>query len=77
MTVVSIDQSGDVKFVHDDEIFQAIGVGGVIERASHVEPEGDQWTVDLTPVNGPVVRGFSKRSVALAWEKKWIEENVI
>lgn len=46
-----------------------------IERASHVEPTPDgQWTADMSPVSGPVLGPFDKRSEALAAEVAWLEE---
>jgi hypothetical protein len=45
-----------------------------IERASHVEPTPDgSWTADLTPVDGPVLGPYAKRSEALAAEVAWLE----
>lgn len=45
-----------------------------IERASHVEPTPEgAWTADLSPVNGPVLGPFAKRSEALAAEVAWLE----
>lgn len=57
-------------------------------RASHVEADPayqkehqlayTPWYVDLSPVNGPaMVRGFKTRALALAYEEKWINENVL
>lgn len=49
-------------------------------RASHVEPFGDNWYVDLTPVGGPACfadadgKPFTKREDALAFEKAWLEQ---
>jgi hypothetical protein len=47
-----------------------------INRASHVEPdESGQWIADLSPVSGPTLGPFAARSVALAAEAAWLEEN--
>lgn len=35
------------------------------------------WWADLTPVEGPVLGPFTKRSEALAAEAEWLEANVI
>jgi hypothetical protein len=44
-----------------------------ITRASHVEPDpGGQWLADLSPVGGPVLGPFSKRSQALDAEQAWL-----
>ncbi len=45
-------------------------------RASHVEPCAGGWSADMSPVGGPVLTGFTKRSQALAAEVAWLEENV-
>ena len=37
-----------------------------IRRASHVEPTTDgQWIADMSPINGPILGPFDKRSEAL------------
>ena len=44
-----------------------------IFRASHVEPTNDgRWTADLSPVDGPVLGPFDKRSEALDAEIEWL-----
>ena len=48
-----------------------------IERASHVEPNGANWVVDLSPVNGPKLEGFLNRSIAIQAEVDWIENHVL
>ena len=45
-----------------------------IARGSHVEPTAaGQWTVDMSPVHGPVLGPFPSRSDALAAERQWLE----
>lgn len=47
-----------------------------IRRASHVEPTGDgRWTADLSPVAGPVLGPFARRSDALHAEGAWLAEH--
>jgi hypothetical protein len=47
-----------------------------IERASCVEPDAQgQWRADLSPVSGPVLGPFTRRSEALAAELAWLESN--
>ena len=47
-----------------------------IQRASHVEPDGQgQWHADLGPVGGPRLGPFLRRSDALAAEEKWLIEH--
>ncbi len=44
-----------------------------IRRASHVEPdESGHWTADLSPVNGPVLGPFDKRSEAIDAELEYL-----
>jgi hypothetical protein len=48
-----------------------------IRRASHVEPDDDgQWWADLSPVNGPHLGPFAKRSEALTAESSWLEQHI-
>ena len=45
-----------------------------IRRASHVEPTADGlWTADLSPLGGPILGPFDRRSAALAAEQTWLE----
>lgn len=47
-----------------------------IQRGSHVEPDScGNWHVDLTPVNGPALGPFPKRSEALRAEVTWLESH--
>lgn len=45
-----------------------------IRRASHVEPDANElWRADLSPVGGPLLGPFDRRSQALAAEQDWLE----
>ncbi len=45
-----------------------------VSRASHVEPGPDgRWSADLSPVGGPTLGPFLRRSEALAAEQDWLE----
>jgi len=47
-----------------------------VRRGSHVEPdESGRWHADLSPVQGPVLGPFDRRSDALAAERQWLELN--
>jgi hypothetical protein len=49
-----------------------------IRRASHVEPDGlGQWWVDLSPVGGPRLGPFSRRSQALEAEEHWLANHLL
>lgn len=47
-----------------------------IRRASHVEPDRQgRWLADLSPVGGPLLGPFDRRSEALDAEREWLEEH--
>ena len=47
-----------------------------IRRGSHVEPTDDgRWTANLSPVSGPVLGPFARRSAALEAEREWLEQH--
>ena len=58
-----------------DEALDLAQLGEVhIQRASHVEPtSGGMWSADLSPVGGPVLGPFARRSAALIAEREWLE----
>jgi len=71
-----VSPDGTIRAVYAEVI--DLGVLGhlVISRASHVEPdEAGRWIADLTPVNGPILGPFDRRSDALAAEQSWLESN--
>lgn len=81
MTVVVVSPEGEIRFVHDDALSEALGDLGQLRaaRASDVEPVrsptwGLVWHADLRRVGGPRAV-FVQRAVALAWEKDWLEEH--
>jgi hypothetical protein len=71
-----IESGGRVRGIYGEEIaLEALGPM-VISRASHVEPDDHgRWMADLSPVGGPVLGPFEKRSEALEAEVHWLEEN--
>jgi len=68
-----ISAQGQVRYVYDESLdLSALGQP-VITRASHVEPdERGQWHADLTPVAGPRLGPFPRRSDALTAECAWL-----
>lgn len=74
MTTMRIAPDGTIETIYNEAIdLEALG-RPKIERASHVEPTDDaQWTADLSPVGGPVLGPFARRSEALAAEIEWLD----
>ena len=71
-----IGRDGSVRGIYGEEIaLDALGPPR-ITRASHVEPDRlGRWMADLSPVGGPVLGPFDRRSEALAAEVEWLEEH--
>jgi len=67
--------SGDqIRFIYSDDLLGLSHLGKTnIQRASHVEPakEGG-WQADMSPVSGPVLGPYEKRSDALHHEVEWL-----
>ena len=73
---VTVLANGDLRFIYDDEIASLLSHGvSTIRRASHVEPSGNGWTADMTPVDGPVLGPFALRHDALTAEVAWLQRN--
>ncbi|MBN8602952.1 MAG: hypothetical protein J0M26_18085 [Planctomycetes bacterium] len=70
-----IGPNGNIRTLYCEEIdLQKLG-RIQISRGSYVEPnENGQWMVDLSPLSGPTLGPYSKRSEALQVEIEWIEE---
>jgi hypothetical protein len=73
-----IDPQGTAHCVYGEEIeLHALG-NLAITRGSHVEPNDiGKWHADLSPVYGPVLGPFQRRSDALAAEIEWLNRNWI
>jgi hypothetical protein len=68
-----VDPSGRVVAVYDEAIDPAALGRPVITRASRVEPAPDgSWSADLSPIGGPALGPFARRSEALAAERRWL-----
>ncbi len=65
---------GTARCLYDEAIdLTALGQPA-ITRASHVEPDRHgAWLTDLSPVGGPLLGPFARRSDALAAERVWLE----
>ena len=71
-----VKPDGTVRAIYDEMI--DLGVLGhlSITRASQVEPDDQgRWQADLTPVGGPVLGPFERRSEALEAERDWLERH--
>lgn len=76
--ILSFNNEGQMKTLYNENIeLEALGKLN-IKRASHVEPTNDGlWTADLTPIGGPILGPFKKRSIALEEEVNWINNNIL
>jgi hypothetical protein len=69
-----VKPDGTVRAIYSEAIDLAVFGRPTIARASHVEPGQDgRWRADLTPVGGPVLGPFDRRSEALEAEVAWLE----
>ncbi|MGB2822916.1 MAG: hypothetical protein WBF17_18175 [Phycisphaerae bacterium] len=78
MMILVIDPQGTARCLYDEAIdLTNLGSMG-IRRASHVEPDDQgRWWADISPVGGPRLGPFSRRSEALAAEREWLVEHLI
>jgi hypothetical protein len=76
---VIIGKDGSMRFIYDDDMLSFADQGEVtIRRASHVEPDDNgEWVADMSPVGGPQLGPFKKRTDALAKEVDWLLEKGI
>src|SRR5688572_9099289 len=77
---VFISTNGQITFIYDDDIAEALQTLGLRtdRRASHVEPDKNnpgQWAVDLSPVTvtALMLGPFSTRRQALQTEVEWLD----
>lgn len=69
-----VDAAG-VRCLYDDALAPLLSALGdtTTRRASHVEPDpAGGWQADMSPVGGPILRGFKLRAEALAAEREWL-----
>lgn len=73
---IVIKPDGSLRCLYDEAVdLHALG-RPIIARGSHVEPdESGRWRVDLSPVKGPVLGPFDRRSDALKAERQWLEQH--
>ena len=71
-------KAGTITAIYDDALTALFDGADVdIRRATHVEPDGKNWIADLSPVGGPVLRGFTTRKAALAAEVRYLDRYVV
>ena len=78
MSVIVINKDGSLVAIYDETVVPALANSSMrIQRASHVEPIfGGEWGANLSPVGGPLLGPFKRRSEALAAEVAWLEEKL-
>lgn len=65
---------GTARCLYHEAIDLSVLGKSAITRASHVEPDKrGGWLADLSPVSGPLLGPFPRRSDALAAERAWLE----
>ncbi len=68
-----IDPGGTVRCVYDEALDLSVLGSLTITRASYVEPDEEgSWWSDLSPVQGPRLGPFNRRSEALSAEAAWL-----
>ena len=71
-----ITPQGNVRCVYGEKIDLSSLGNMTIVRASHVEPDDNgKWFADMSPVSGPILGPFHRRSQALEAEARWLETN--
>jgi hypothetical protein len=77
--VLLIAPDGTLRFIYSDTLAKLFFSEGKVStrRASHVEPEGNRWVADLSPVGGPRLGPFDTRAEALTAERDWLLEHHI
>jgi hypothetical protein len=71
-----VQPDGTVRAIYDEAIDLTVLGQPTITRASYVEPnEQGRWLADLTPVGGPMLGPFDRRSEALDAERTWLEQH--
>jgi len=75
---IIISPKGQIRFIYNDDLLGLADQGTTtVRRASHVEPCDGGWKADMSPVNGPVLGPYKKRSDALYHEVEWLKANGI
>lgn len=72
-------KNGSILAIYDDSLVAMFGEAERVttRRASHVEPDGEGWSADLSPVGGPILNGFTTRKAALDAEVRYLDQHVV
>lgn len=78
-TIKLVVKDGTITSVYDDALIALFDDAEQVTttRASHVEPDGSEWSADLSPVGGPMLSGFTTRQAALDAEVQYINQHVV
>lgn len=81
-----IVKNGVITSIYDDALVPLMNEAERVstERASHVEPHQCEWSdgrsywqADLSPVDGPMLTGFTTKQEALDAEVQYINQHII
>lgn len=76
--IIHISHDGTVQHLYCEDMSLVLLGKISIARASHVEPDAaGNWFADLSPIQGPLLGPFAKRSEALAAEVAWLESHTL
>ena len=71
-----VNSHGAIRCIYAEAIDMSCLGSPSISRASHVEPDANgRWWADLSPVSGPKLGPFGRRTEALVAEQHWLETN--
>jgi len=67
-----------IRFIYSDDLLNFLNHGQAkVKRASHVESSSNGWIADLSPVLGPILGPFLRKSEALKAEVDWLNTHKI
>lgn len=71
-----VGPGGHVRMIYSETLDPHLFGRPTITRGSHVEPtENGTWNADLSPMGGPTLGPFSRRSEALDAELSWLQQH--
>ncbi len=73
-----IESDGGIRCIYGEDIDLRCFGKMTIVRASHVEPDtSGRWWADLSPMSGPKLGPFIRRSEALDAEQRWLTDRLM